>query len=94
MPSDNLGSIGDTLDLLLALLVLRTACQVKGGLPPALRARMVFNIALDFAIGLFPVIGDIADCMFRANIRNAILLQSYLEQKTLSNLPIKPQGQV
>lgn len=42
---------------------------------------MVFNIMLDFALGLVPLIGDIADAIYRANTRNAWLLEVYLTKK-------------
>jgi len=73
--------IGDGLDLMMAYSVVRAASQVDGGLPPMLRAKMMANILLDFAIGFVPVIGDLADAMFRANTRNAWLLDAYLTEK-------------
>lgn len=42
---------------------------------------MMFNIALDFGLGLVPLLGDIADAIFRANTRNAWLLEVYLTKK-------------
>lgn len=42
---------------------------------------MYFNILLDFGIGLVPFVGDVADAIFRANTRNAWLLEEYLIQK-------------
>lgn len=72
-------SIGDVIDALLAwFLVLRKCSQIEGGLPSALYSRMLFNIALDFGIGLVPFLGDIADAWFKANTRNAWLLEDYL----------------
>jgi hypothetical protein len=57
-------------------------CQkIEGGLPQQLRARMVFNIMVDFAIGLVPILGDVADALFRANTRNAWLLEAYLTKR-------------
>lgn len=59
-------------------LVLRKASQIEGGLPAALYSRMMINIMLDFAIGLVPFLGDIADAWFKANTRNVWLLEDYL----------------
>ncbi|KAH8895090.1 PH domain-containing protein [Thozetella sp. PMI_491] len=73
--------IGDAIDALMALMVVRTCGGIDGGLPQMLRARMMFNIALDFGIGLVPLLGDIADAVFRANTRNAWLLEVYLQKK-------------
>lgn len=74
-------AIGDVLDLLLALMVLRTCGQIEGGLPTAVKSKMMFNIILDFAVGLVPFLGDVADAAFRANTRNAAILESYLREK-------------
>src|SRR3569833_502649 len=51
--------------------VVRTCGQIDGGLPPAIKSRMLFNVILDFGLGLVPFLGDLADAVFRANTRNA-----------------------
>ena len=76
-----LNRIGDFIDCFLALMLVKSCGAIDGGLPQALRARMLFNIALDFGIGLVPIIGDLADAIYRANSRNAWLLESYLSKK-------------
>jgi len=65
----------------MALMVVKTCQKIDGGLPATLRARMMFNIVLDFGLGLIPLLGDIADAVFRANTRNAWLLEMYLTKK-------------
>ena len=45
---------------------------------------MYFNIILDFAVGLVPFVGDIADAAFRANTRNCWALEQYLKRKAES----------
>jgi len=50
---------------------------------------MYANIALDFGIGLVPVIGDIADAWFKCNTRNNILLERYLREKGQKH-PVAP----
>lgn len=74
-------SIGDALDAFMALMVFKTCCQVEGGLPNALKMQMMFNVVLDFAIGLVPFLGDLADAAFKANSRNALLLEQHLRDK-------------
>lgn len=74
-------SIGDAIDALLALMVMKTCMGIDGGLPAALKTRMMLNIAFDFVIGLVPFLGDLADAMFRANTRNVILLEEHLRQQ-------------
>lgn len=73
--------LGDALDLLVALFIVKRAGKVDGGLPKILYARMMWNIMLDFGIGLIPFVGDIADAFYRANTRNAWLLDAYLTEK-------------
>jgi hypothetical protein len=72
--------------MLLALMVLRTCAQIDGGLPTAVKSKMTFNIILDFAVGLVPFLGDVADAVFRANTRNAALLESHLREQGKKNL--------
>lgn len=71
-------------------MVLRTCQQVEGGLPKDVNAKMMFNIIVDFGIGLVPFLGDIADALFRANTKNAIVLEEHLRKKGAKLL--KEQG--
>ncbi|KAJ5782477.1 hypothetical protein N7457_004251 [Penicillium paradoxum] len=73
--------IGDAGDAALAMMVVRSCEKIDGGLPAALRMKMLINVIIDFFIGLVPFIGDLADAMFKANTRNAVLLESHLRQK-------------
>jgi hypothetical protein len=57
--------------------VIRKCKKVQGGLP----AQMIFNLILEFGIGLVPVLGDVANALFRANTRNAVVLEKYLYNK-------------
>jgi len=76
--------IGDVVDTLLALMVIRTASEV--GLPSSVMLHMLFNVAFDFVIGLVPVLGDLADMAYKANTRNAVLLEDYLRRRGRENL--------
>ncbi|KAF7548825.1 hypothetical protein G7046_g8538 [Stylonectria norvegica] len=79
-------AVGDVVDALLALMVLKTCLQIEGGLPQTVKARMMFNIILDFGVGLVPFIGDLADAAFKANTRNAAILEEYLREQGKKNL--------
>lgn len=81
---------GDAVDAFMAMMVYRTCQQVEGGLPTDVQAKMMFNICLDFGIGLIPFLGDIADALFRANTRNAVVLEKFLRAKGAKAL--KNQG--
>ncbi|MCJ1329457.1 hypothetical protein MMC10_006137 [Thelotrema lepadinum] len=57
--------LGDIFDTLCALMVYRTC--LAADLPGSLKSRMMLNIMIDFAIGLVPVLGDVADALYRAS---------------------------
>lgn len=73
--------IGDCLDLFMSYRLVNHCAKIDGGLPASLHARMMFNIMLDFGLGLVPIVGDIVDAIFRANTRNAWLLETYLVKR-------------
>ncbi|KAI5867981.1 hypothetical protein GGS23DRAFT_5639 [Durotheca rogersii] len=77
---------GDIVDALLALMVVRTAKQVEGGLPFQVWAWMYVVVAIDLVAGLVPFVGDIADAIVLANTRNAVALENYLRKKGRKNL--------
>jgi hypothetical protein len=64
---------GDLIGSLIGLYVVGIA--VRRRLPPATIARMLLNLALDAGLGVVPVLGDIADFVFRAHRRNLALLE-------------------
>ncbi|KAI1378222.1 hypothetical protein F4677DRAFT_412501 [Hypoxylon crocopeplum] len=77
---------GDVVDALLAMMVVRTAKQVEGGLPVRIWAWMYVLVFIDFIAGLVPFVGDIADALILANTRNAVTLENYLRKKGQKNL--------
>ena len=60
---------------------MRKCGKIQGGLPTDVHVRMIFNVAVDFIVGLVPFIGDLADAAFRCNTKNAALLEEYLMKK-------------
>ncbi len=48
------------------------------GAPASTLVRMLINIAIDTIVGSVPVLGDMFDVGWRANMRNADLLESHL----------------
>ena len=67
---------GDIVSGGLGLLVVVRAAQ--RGLPTIVLARMLANVALDFGIGAIPVIGDLFDMWYKANIRNVGLMRRHV----------------
>ncbi|KAG0325522.1 hypothetical protein BGZ99_000576 [Dissophora globulifera] len=70
---------GDLITLLLAMRLIYTA--QKANIPKWLTQKMVFNVAIDFAMGMVPILGDIGDFFFKANDRNAKLFEAYLYER-------------
>lgn len=70
---------GDSLSALLSIyLVLRS---IQYGLPKIVIGRMVFNIAMDYVVGSFPLVGDFLDFAVKANKKNVELLNRFAEGK-------------
>lgn len=46
-------------------------------LPVVVQARMVLNAAIDMVIGLVPLLGDLVDIAWKANLRNLALLERH-----------------
>ncbi|EER25111.1 hypothetical protein D8B26_007713 [Coccidioides posadasii str. Silveira] len=87
-------AFGDALDMVLALMVVRSCSNIDGGLPGSLYLHMLLNVAFDFAIGLVPFVGDLADALYKCNTRNAVLLEKYLKEKGKQNLKRQNQGTI
>jgi len=51
------------------------------GLPAFITSKMYTNVAIDFALGLVPFLGDLADASFKCNTKNVALLERYLIEK-------------
>ena len=66
---------GDAIGALVAAYIV--IVSVRYGLPKAVIARMVFNIAADFVLGCIPFLGDAADFVWKVNTRNLRLLNKY-----------------
>lgn len=48
----------------------------RGGIPATVVARMVVNTLLEYFIGLIPVLGDLFDFVWKANLRNLALYRA------------------
>lgn len=74
--------LGDVLSGGLGLLVVLRGAQL--GVPGIVLARMLANVAVDFAIGSIPIIGDAFDLWFKANQRNVGLIRRHTGQAAAS----------
>lgn len=67
--------VGDLIGGGLSTLLLFQAWQ--NNVPKMVIARMVINILIDAAVGAIPILGDLFDFVWKANLRNARLLDNY-----------------
>lgn len=70
--------IGDALGAIISSHILTQAAHM--GAPKSVLLKMAFNIGFDAILGIFPVVGDISDFVWKANQRNVQLLHNYLDQ--------------
>jgi Domain of unknown function (DUF4112) len=68
--------LGDAITSAVSLLIVHHAWQT--GASPVLLGRMFANIGVDFLLGAVPVIGDVCDLAWKANRKNARLLEQHL----------------
>jgi len=67
--------LGDAAGALLAAWILVEA--IRMGAPRATLARIASNIAIDALVGAVPVLGDVFDIVWKANLRNVALLERH-----------------
>jgi hypothetical protein len=68
--------LGDALTSAISLLIVHHAWQ--SGAPKLTLVRMLGNVGVDFVLGVVPVLGDLMDFAWRANRKNARLLEEHL----------------
>ena len=67
--------VGDVSTPIFATLLLLQGIRMR--LPVVVQARMVLNAAIDMLLGFIPVLGDLVDIGFKANLRNLALLERH-----------------
>ncbi len=72
--------IGDIAALAPALWIVWKARQL--GATPGAQVVMLANLAVDVVIGSIPLVGDLFDIAYNANIRNVRLLEANLRRRT------------
>ncbi|HEX8521410.1 MAG TPA: DUF4112 domain-containing protein [Tepidisphaeraceae bacterium] len=67
----------------------------KHGLSKSVQTRMAANLLLDWAVGEIPLLGDAFDVFFRANLKNADLLERAAQKRSpLPPLPVSRERAV
>jgi hypothetical protein len=69
--------LGDVLGVLLSSYIVREAARL--GAPRSVLLRMAWNVGVEGVVGIVPFIGDIFDAAWKANQRNYLLLEHYLD---------------
>ena len=69
--------LGDTATSVVSLYILQAA--TKAGVPRVTVARMALNIAIDYIVGIVPIIGDLFDVYWKSNNRNVALMRRHAQ---------------
>jgi len=85
--------VGDCVDAVLNYtLVVRKARQAD--IPQWLLSRMMLNNAVSFGVSFIPLVGDVFLAAYKANSRNAALLEEFLRVRGEEFLRLHPSGEV
>lgn len=80
--------IGDGASMLMSLYIILQAKRL--GLSRWTLTRMVGNVALDTAVGSIPILGQLFDFAYKANVRNLRLLNIPPEYIDITATPVNP----
>jgi hypothetical protein len=72
--------IGDTISMLAALYPVYVARKHKLG--RVVMGRMLVNVGVDWLAGAVPLLGDVLDVGFKANLKNVQLLEQAAKRRT------------
>ena len=75
--------LGDLATPLFAALLLVHAVRLR--IPRVVQLRMLINAVIDFGIGAIPVLGDLFDFGWKANVRNLALLERHARPGTAAS---------
>jgi hypothetical protein len=83
---------GDAATSLVSLYILSAANRY--GVARATQLRMAANIAIDAVVGAVPVLGDLFDLYWKANLRNAELLRRHLAAEPKAAAQLRKRDQM
>lgn len=72
---------GDLIALAISLYIVWVAYKLNVPIPQILR--MIFNVLLDTALGAIPLLGDLSDFIYKANVSNLKIIERYADQELL-----------
>ena len=80
--------VGDAISSVISLYILSAAARYQ--LPRITVLRMAMNIAIDSVCGALPIIGDVFDVYWKANVKNVEILR----RSIASTPPVARQGRI
>ncbi|HAZ44371.1 MAG TPA: DUF4112 domain-containing protein [Cyanobacteria bacterium UBA11369] len=83
---------GDLVSTALSAYMIYLAARFQ--LPPKIFLKMLVNLGIEATVGTIPLIGDIFDAFFKANIRNFELLEKHIqaaEPELNQAVPVMPK---
>jgi len=83
--------VGDILAVIPSLLIVHQSAKL--GARPLTRLRMMGNILVDVGIGFVPLVGDLFDIAWNANLRNVALLRRDMIQRYAAAETMAPVAQ-
>ena len=88
---DFVPGIGDVAGVLVSAYIIYRAAAC--GAPQPALMRMAGNVLIDALLGAFPVVGVVPDSAFKANMRNAAILEECLSHQEWAGTIIDVQSQ-
>lgn len=74
--------LGDLTSPIFAVLLLVQSVRMR--IPRVVQVRMLINAVIDFFIGVIPVVGDLFDVGWKANVRNLALLERHARSGSMA----------
>jgi len=69
--------VGDAASALVSFYILSLAAHLQ--VPRSTLARMMLNVGIDYVVGAVPIVGNLFDFAWKANLKNAKLLERAME---------------
>jgi uncharacterized protein DUF4112 len=71
--------LGDALTAVLSCAIVVQAHHMR--VPRVVQLRMLGNLAIDMVVGALPLVGDVADAVWKSNTRNMALLERHAQKE-------------
>lgn len=82
--------IGDTIGALVSSYIVFEAAKL--GVSKSILFKMIGNVILETVVGIIPIVGDIFDMAYKANMRNVLLLETHISEKNNTNTELQARS--